>query len=250
MKAVNKVYVQFLGSGDAFGSGGRLQTCIYVDEGTVRFLLDCGASSLIAMKRWGVDPSLIDIILLTHLHGDHFGGLPFFLLDAQLISGRTRPLVVAGPPGLGSRIRDAMEVLFPGSSRAQQKFSLEFVEFTDGNVTRIGPLAVTPYGVIHASGAPPYALRVEAGGKTIGYSGDTEWTDALIRAAEGADLFICEAYFFEKRIKYHLDYRNLMAHRAELGCRRLILTHMSSDMLGRIESLDVECAEDGKYIEL
>jgi ribonuclease BN (tRNA processing enzyme) len=93
-------------------------------------------------------------------------------------------------------------------------------------------------------------LRVECGGKVIGYSGDTEWTDALIRAAEEADLFICEAYFFEKRIKYHLDYRNLMAHRDELGCRRLVLTHMSYDMLGRIESLDAECAEDGKCIVL
>jgi ribonuclease BN (tRNA processing enzyme) len=93
-------------------------------------------------------------------------------------------------------------------------------------------------------------LRVEIGGKIIGYSGDTEWTDALIRAAEGADLFICEAYFFEKRIRYHLDYRSLMAHRGELACRRLVLTHMSSDMLDRIESLDVECAEDGKCIVL
>jgi ribonuclease BN (tRNA processing enzyme) len=247
MRTVN---VRFLGSGDAFGSGGRLQTCIHVDDGRVRFLLDCGASSLIAMRRWGVDPSVIETILLTHLHGDHFGGLPFFVLDAQLISRRTRPLVVAGPPGLESRIRDVMESLFPGSSHVQLKFPIQFVELTDGKATRIGSLAVTPFGVIHASGAPPYALRVEWGGKIVGYSGDTEWTDALIRAAEGADLFICEAYFFEKRIKYHLDYRTLMAHRAELGCRRLVLTHMSNDMLSRIEDLDAEYAEDGKCIVL
>ena len=245
---MGKVNVTFLGSGDAFGSGGRFQTCIHVDDGTVRFLLDCGASSLIAMRRWGVNPSRIDTILLTHLHGDHFGGLPFFVLDAQLISLRTRPLVVAGPPGLESRIRDAMEVLFSGSSRVQLKFPIQFVELTDGDATRMGSLAVTPYGVIHASGPPAYALRVECGGKIIGYSGDTEWTDALVRAAEGADLFICEAYFFEKRIKYHLDYRTLIAHRAELRCRRLVLTHMGNDMLSRIEDLDAECAEDGRCV--
>jgi ribonuclease BN (tRNA processing enzyme) len=93
-------------------------------------------------------------------------------------------------------------------------------------------------------------LRVEVGGKIIGYSGDTEWTDALIRASQGADLFVCEAYFFDKRIKYHLDYRDLMAHRGELGCRRLLLTHMSDDMLGRIQDLDLEYAEDGKVILL
>ncbi len=247
---MSQVNLQFLGSGDAFGSGGRFQTCIYVDNGTVRFLLDCGASSLMAMKRWGVNPSLIDIILLTHLHGDHFGGFPFLVLDAQLISRRTRPLVVAGPPGLESRICDAMEVLFPGSSHVQQKFSLKFVELTDGDVTRIGPLVVTPYRVIHASGAPSYALRVEFGEKIIGYSGDTEWSEALIHVAEGADLFVCEAYFFEKKIRYHLDYQTLKDHRTELRCQRLILTHMNDDMLQRLQGLGIEWAEDGKRIVL
>jgi ribonuclease BN (tRNA processing enzyme) len=61
----------------------------------------------------------LDIILLSHLHGDHFGGLPFLILDAQF-SRRTRPLVIAGPPGVEARVRDAMEVLFPGSSAVQR----------------------------------------------------------------------------------------------------------------------------------
>lgn len=247
---MDEVSVTFLGSGDAFGSGGRFQPCIYVDAGTVNFLLDCGASSLIAMRRQGVDPSLVDIILLTHLHGDHFGGVPFFVLDARLISRRTKPLTVAGPPGLESRIRDSMELLFPGSSGVQQKFPLEFVELKEKELTRIGPLVVTPYRVIHASGALPYALRVECKDKIIAYSGDTEWTDELINAAKGADLFICEAYFFEKKMKYHLDYKTIMDHQAELGCQRLILTHMNNDILSRLQTIDMEHAEDGKRIVL
>src|SRR5512135_792801 len=114
---MSKVSVQFLGSGDAFGSGGRLQTCIYVDCGSVRFLLDCGATSMSALKHWRVSPNSIEAILLTHLHGDHFGGLPFFILDAQLVSRRTRPLSLAGPAGTEQRIQAAQEVLFPGSSQ-------------------------------------------------------------------------------------------------------------------------------------
>ncbi len=245
-----EVSVQFLGSGDAFGSGGRFQTCIYVRYDGARFLIDCGASSLIAMRRFGVEPSLVDIILLTHLHGDHFGGLPFFILDAQLISRRTEPLVVAGPPGLEARIHEAMEVLFPGSSQTQQRFSLEFVALPDQTAITIGSLVVTPYSVVHPSGAPAYALRVACGGKVIAYSGDTEWTDGLIQAVDGADLFICEAYYFEKKIKYHLDYQTLMEHRTELGCRRLILTHMNDEMLQRLKDVDIEWAEDGKCIVL
>jgi ribonuclease BN (tRNA processing enzyme) len=247
---VSEVSVQFLGSGDAFGSGGRFQTCTYVQSGATHFLIDCGASSLIAMRRLGVDPALIDIILVTHLHGDHFGGLPFFILDAQLISKRTRPLVVAGPPGLKARLPEAMEALFPDSSRVPQKFPLQLVELAAEAETSVGPLVVTAYDVVHPSGAPAYALRVACEDKVIACSGDTAWTDALTKAARGADLFICEAYFFEKKIKYHLDYQTLRSHREELGCRRLVLTHMSEDMLGRLQQVDAECAEDGKCIVL
>jgi ribonuclease BN (tRNA processing enzyme) len=245
-----EVIVQFLGSGDAFGSGGRLQTCIDVRGAGTRFLFDCGASSLIAMRRWRVDPSSIDVILLTHLHGDHFGGLPFFIVDAQLISKRIRPLVIAGPPGLEARILQAMEVFFPGSSKVPQRFVVQFIELPEGRCTTIGDLQVTPYRVVHASGAPPYALRVEYGGRVITYSGDTEWAETLLLAAAGADLFVCEAYFFDKKIKYHLDYGTLREHRGELTCRRLVLTHMNTDMLTKLAEVDAESAEDGKQIIL
>ena len=77
------VSIQFIGSGDAFGSGGRFQTCIRLTHQTGSLLIDCGASSLVALKRAGVPPASIDAILLSHLHGDHFGGVPFFILDAQ-----------------------------------------------------------------------------------------------------------------------------------------------------------------------
>ena len=246
---MSQVEVHFLGSGDNFGSGGRFQTCIYVKSDTASFLIDCGASSLIAMRRFGVAPSLIDLILVTHLHGDHFGGVPFFILDAQF-RRRTRPLILVGPAGLEARVRETMEVLFPGSSRVQQKFSIEFVELKDRSKTAFGSLAVTPYSVIHPSGDTPYALKIEFEGRVIGYSGDTEWTETLVEAARGVDLFICEAYFFEKKMKYHLDYRTLMGQRKKLECRRLILTHMSDDMLQRLQGLEIEWAEDGKSIVL
>ena len=247
---MSEVSIQFLGSGDAFGSGGRFQACIHVRSASASFLLDCGASSLIAMRRFGVDPNDIDAILISHLHGDHFGGIPFFVLDAQLISKRTRPLVIAGPPGLAARLRDAMEALFPGSSSVLREFDLELLQLPQRTPAQIGAIKVTPYEVVHASGAPAFALRAECDGKVIAYSGDTEWTDALADAARGADLFICEAYFLEKQVKFHLDYRTLMEHREELACNRLVLTHMSADMLRRVERLDVECAEDGKEIML
>lgn len=244
------VQVQFIGSGDAFGSGGRFQTCIMIRAtGTEPLLIDCGASSLIAMKRAAVDPSTISTVLISHLHGDHFAGVPFLILDGQF-SHRTRPLIVAGPRGTRERVEAAMEVLFPGSTKIQRRFAVEFVELSQRKAVNLGAATVTAFQVEHFSGAPSLAVRVECQGKIITYSGDTQWTDALVEAADGVDLFVAEAYFFDKQIKFHLDYRTLKAHRPELRCKRLVLTHMAEDMFQHRAEVEVECADDGMVITL
>jgi ribonuclease BN (tRNA processing enzyme) len=242
--------VQFLGSGDAFGSGGRLQTCIHVDAGDFRFLIDCGTSSLIGMRRWGVSPDQIDAIFITHLHGDHFGGIPFLLLENQFISKRTGPLTIVGPPGIEDRSRDAQEALFQGSSRLELRFPVHYLELQDGARTEVGPAVVTPSEVVHMKQAPSYALRIECGGRVVVYSGDTAWTDSLIQAVEGADLFICECYKRSKGVPLHLDLETLLEHRDQLRCKRLILTHLSQEMLDQVDRLDFEVAEDGKRVSL
>ena len=242
-----QIQLQLLGSGDAFGSGGRFQTCIRLTGPGGSLLIDCGASSLIAMKRAGVDPGEIGWVVLSHLHGDHFGGLPFLILDGQF-TRRTRPLVIAGPPGVKARVEAAMEVFFPGSAGVARRFAIEFIELPERAPTPVGPATITPFEVAHVSGAPSYALRAEYAGKIVVYSGDTEWCESLVEAARGADLFVCEAYFFEKKIRYHLDYKTLRQHLGRLDCRRVILTHMSQEMLARLGEVDLEHAEDGQVI--
>lgn len=243
------VTVQFLGSGDAFASGGRFQACISVRSERAHVLLDCGTSSLVAMRQLGVDPESVDAVVVTHLHGDHFGGIPFLVLDAQF-GRRERPLLLAGPPGLRERALQAMDVFFPGSSTTERRFELRFVELAERIETVVGAVAVTGYEVPHASGAPAYALRLVCGGTVVAYSGDGAWSEALVEAARGADLFICEAYSFEKPIKHHLAYATLREHRARLDCRRIVLTHMGADMLARRAEVDEETAEDGLSLTL
>lgn len=242
--------VQFLGCGDAFSSGGRLQTCFLVRSANGRFLIDCGATVLTSMRRFGVDPNGISFILLSHLHGDHIGGLPIFILDARYVSKRTAPLLIAGPPGTRKRILEAMEVLYPGSSATEDKFSLEFQEMEPGSHHQFGGVGVTPYEVSHGSGAPPLALRVEVGGKVITYTGDTEWVEALIPAGKGADLLVTEASSFEKHIPFHLSVKTLRARLPGIGAKRVILTHMGPDTLAQLDSLEFETAEDGKIVEV
>jgi ribonuclease BN (tRNA processing enzyme) len=247
---MDTVQVRFLGTGDAFGHGGRLQTCILIQTTKHRILIDFGASAMISLYRYGVNPNSIDLILLTHLHGDHFGGLPFFILDAQLISKRFHPLTVVGPIGSRERIMAAMEVMFPGSSKVKQKFDINIYELEAEQVWDSHGIKVVPYPVIHPSGDPSFALRVECDGRSIAYTGDTEWTEALIQSARGVDLLIAEAYFYKKQIKYHLNFKTLMDHMDELNPKRMIITHMSQDMLDMLEYIEVESADDGMIVEI
>ncbi|ODT15458.1 MAG: MBL fold metallo-hydrolase [Kaistia sp. SCN 65-12] len=242
--------LQFLGSGDAFGSGGRFNTCFHLERSRQgNLLVDCGASSMVAIRKWGVDPNGISTVLVSHLHGDHFGGLPFFLLDAQLVSRRTAPLILAGPPGFQERLMIVMEAMFAGSTKVERKFALEIRELELHERVEFNGLAVTPYLMKHYSGAPSYALRIETEGKVLTYSGDTEWVEELIPAGRDADLFICEAYFFDKVMKYHIDYTTLRRHLPEIGAKRTIVTHMSAELLGRQGEIALEAAHDGMVVD-
>ncbi|KIU46741.1 MULTISPECIES: MBL fold metallo-hydrolase [Bradyrhizobium] len=240
--------LRFVGCGDAFGSGGRFNTCFHLNGNSTNLLIDCGASSLPAMKRLEIDRDAIDLILITHFHGDHFAGLPFFLLDAQF-TRRSRPLVIAGPQGIETKLPEVMEVMFEHSSRTRQRFDLSVVTLAPQERRCFGEVTVTPYPVVHGeSGGPFLAYRIEAEGRVISYSADTEWTDALIPAARDADLFIAEAYTYDRMVKNHLSLKTLEAHLPEINARRVVLTHMSDDMLGRVGDLPYTVASDGMVV--
>ena len=243
--------LQFIGCGDAFGSGGRFNTCFHLVGEKTNVLIDCGASSLVAMKRLGTDRNAISTIVVTHCHADHFGGIPFFILDAQFFSKRREPLTIVGPVGLEAWYARVMETAFPGSSQASQKFELHLVEIAAGQSLVVQGTTVRAYQALHGPPDGPYlAVRIEAEGRSVAYTGDTEWTPALIPAARDADLFIAEAYFRDKTILTHLSLNTIEANLDQLRPRRLILTHMSDDMLHHPDRALYECAEDGMVIAI
>jgi ribonuclease BN (tRNA processing enzyme) len=244
------VHVRVVGSGDAFGSGGRYQTCIALAEeaqAAPTVLLDCGATTMTALREQRIDPNEIRAVLVSHLHGDHFGGLPFLILDGQF-RRRTEDLTVVGPPGTGSRLDAAMETLFPGSTQVQRRFEVRVLDHVHGEPHAVGDWRCTPFEVSHASGAPAYALRVDGPTSSVAYSGDTEWTDTLLEAADGVDLFLCEGYS-PAPVRWHLDLETLSSHRHRLTCRRLVLTHLSPSAL-ESDLNDWETAGDGATFDI
>lgn len=230
----------FLGSGDAFSSGGRLNTCMHVDADGTRFLMDCGASALAGFKQFGIDTLDIDVILITHFHADHYGGLPLLLVESKL-RRRTAPLPIAGPPGMREFFGDLLGSLLPGTP-ADFGFDVEFLEYSRDTATVVGPLSVRAWPVIHVPETIPHAIRVETGTRTIGYSGDTEWTDTLIDAARTTDLFVCEAVTLDRRIKNHVDYVTVLGRRPDLDCKTLVLTHMGPDVIAAEDRIRAEGA--------
>jgi len=244
------VSLTFIGCGDAFGSGGRFNTCFLLEGEKSKALIDCGPTTLTAMKQRGLKPNDIDVIFLSHLHGDHFGGLPFFLLEARYVSRRTTPLTIAGPSGMGARIEAACNVLFPGSYEKEFGFPLDFIEMEYGETSQAGDFAATPVWADHPSGDPSQILRVETEGKTVTYSGDTQWTDGLLDASKDADLFICECFMDKVGVPFHLTHEVLLEKRDLIEAKRMILTHMSSEMLAVADQSPFETAHDGLKVEI
>jgi ribonuclease BN (tRNA processing enzyme) len=242
-----------VGCGDAFGSGGRLQTAYQVDWTGGRFLIDCGATILIGLNRLKLDPNAIATIFISHLHGDHFAGLVWWLIHAQHVGRRTAPLSVIGPPGLAGRFVSAAEALFPGSSHVPRRYDLNFVELLSEAPLEVGGIRVTAFAVNHPSGAPSYALRFELDGKVIAFSGDSEWVENLVPAGRNADLYIMECYHFDGAPRFHMSWSKITAELDRIGAKRVMLTHMADAMLARRDDISdprVVLAHDGLSLEI
>jgi len=236
------------GTGDAFGSGGRLNSCFHLSFPAGQLLIDCGCSCLIGLQRCGITPAEIDTVVISHLHGDHFGGIPYLLLEGKYVSLRTRPLTLIGPPGLQQQVEAAAEALYPGVLSKKFNFPVEYQLLEPKKILQVNSAEIGCFQVKHGSCRHAYGLRVEVAGKVISYTGDTEWTDNLLPLAQGSDVLIAECFAYDQPVPSHLDYLTLLQKREQLDCQRLLLTHMGPAMLARVGQLELETLDDGDII--
>ena len=242
------VKIRFLGTGNAFADGGRSHACIHLEATGASLLLDCGGSSLPAIKK-ALDPATIQAIAISHLHGDHFGGIPYFLME-QYFAGRKAPLAIGGPRELQQRATRAGEALYKDFfGKITIDYGLSFVTLKETPVS-LGGAEVSALPVKHVAESDPHGLRVKIGGKLVAYSGDARFSDELVAVAKGADLFICESTNFLKSDPAHLSYKELIANRARLDCGRIILTHLGAESQAHIAEMELEVAQDGMLLTL
>jgi ribonuclease BN (tRNA processing enzyme) len=242
--------ITFLGTGDSFGSGGRHATSIFVQGNDFGVLLDCGPSVLPSMKAKNYSATQVDAVFISHFHGDHFGGVPFLLLEYQYRGPRRRPLTIAGPPGTIDKMKGLTQILFPGLHSKTPPYELAFRDLDSRQAEKVGPATLTPFPVKHFPDDVAYGFRLRLEGRIVVFSGDTAWTDELAKQSEDADLFVCECSSFEPETEFHMSHRDLETRRDEIRAQRVVLTHADEQVIARRSELVFELADDGQEIEL
>lgn len=238
--------LKVLGCGDAFCSGGRFNTSFYIQHSSLNLLVDCGATTLLALKQNQIPVQDIDVVVISHFHGDHFGGLIFLLLEEKK-NKRKKPLHIVSPVGMDDKLKTAVELFYPGSEMLEE-LDIRFKFYASHREIKIENLMIQSFPVIHSPESLPHGIRITLGDVVVAFSGDTEWTDELLPLSDGADLFICECNFYDSEIPGHLNYTELQKH--DFNSKRMILTHLGEEMLENLDKIEWEMAVDGKEISL
>jgi ribonuclease BN (tRNA processing enzyme) len=242
--------VVFIGTSDAFGSGGRRQSAALVRGPNGAFLLDCGMTTGTGLCELGIERDEIDTILVSHFHADHFGGIPPFLLAALYEDDRRHPLRIAGPPGIQNWVHNLADAMGYAIEDRRWPFEIHFEELSTGAPREIGPVRTYAFETLHQPHTFPHGILCETGAHRIAYSGDTGWFDGLPRAVAGSDLFISECTNRVEGFEYHLSLEILAEKKSLFDCGRILLTHLGSEMTDSRGSCDFETADDGLVVKL
>lgn len=249
----------FVGTGDAFNGAGRANSCYWIepetglDHGAI--MVDFGPTALLQLKRNGLNANTLDAVWLTHLHGDHIGGLPLLIIELWFQARRTRPLVIAGPPGSQARVEALIHTAYPSILQRAAQFPIEFIEWPVPGRAEIGGHVIETIRAQHDTLAIAASFRATlANGTVLVFSGDTGWQPALAALTEGADVFVCECSNVEPGYWAHLSVQEIKLHRAEFTPRTMYLSHLGADARvaakASVTALNAVIADDGLLIEI
>lgn len=219
-----------LGSATPYPSADNPCSGYLVSGGGTRIWMDAGSGTLGPLQRY-VGLGELDAVWISHLHADHSADLLtayYGLLFADV--ERAAPLPLFGPPGTADRLAG---FLTNGAARSPVESAFAVHELSDGHRTRVGALTLTSRAVTH--GMPAFAVRVEAGGRALVYSGDTAPCPALTSLAEGCDLLLCESESARRPARgeaEHLHHTPEEAGTTAAAARaaRLVVTHVGRDL--------------------
>ena len=245
--------VRVVGVGDAFTARYH-NACLLFEGGGTRLLVDAPPALARALRDLSLSaPELpavglddIDHVLITHLHGDHVGGLEQLLFWRRFVTGKKASLyaIPAVLSGLWeTRLRGGMEALMDSPGGPVRTLSLE--DYADVHplgpgTSSLGALSIEWRPTIHH--IPTSALRIRNGSRSFGYSADTAFDPTLIAWLEQADLF-----FHETNLGIHTPLASLAALPEDTRARMRLIHYPD---FHDVESSPIACAREGQRIEL
>ncbi len=243
-----------IGCAGSFPGPDSSASCYLLQHDGTSILLDLGNGSLGSLARH-IDPFEVSAVALSHLHIDHCADVASLYVGRKWQpDGPLPPIPVAGPEGVGDRMANIYGLPLDVGMKEQ----FDFIDYDHAPV-EFGPFMITPFLVNHC--VVSYGLRVEAGGRTLVFSGDTGACQNLIDNSVGADLALYEASYLSRRENppdMHLTGKEAAELANAAGVKRLILTHLvawydSEEVLAEAMGLfsgDVELAKPGMVVEI
>lgn len=217
--------ITFLGSSNAFAAGGRYWSSFLVDG---KYVFDAPPTLLPHLKQLNVPLNQIEVIFLTHHHGDHFMGMPFMFLEYFYMTKRTEDLTIVGPPGVQEWIERFSDSCYPNITR-DAGYRRIYVDAVPGKELQAAGVTFTAWPMCHVSDQmDAMGYRVRIGDKTVAYTGDTMYCEEVYRLAEGADVLVVDCTYAEGTGPEHMGLDDVKKIRERVPLdTAIVLTHLN-----------------------
>lgn len=184
------------------------------------------------LRKLGLSPNAVSGIAFTHLHGDHIGGYPFFLIDALFNSARSEPLELLGPVGTRESLSTLVQAMYGNLDQHLGRLSLPLEELEPGGMAKIAGYEVRGFAADHMDPPEqPLCLRItDPTGCAVAFSGDTRLCPGLFAAADGTDLCVAECTALAPPAGRHSTYVEWREAFSEFRGRALAFTHLGADV--------------------
>ncbi len=225
-----------LGSGNSFNINGRGHTSFLIDG---EILVDCGPTILYNIEKFKIDISNLQIILITHFHGDHFLGLPFVMLYFEYIVHRKQPITIIGPKGLKKNYKKLLNLSYPG---IEFSFQIPIIELkknqTITTYVNNKHYTIKSYPITHKKESIGY--RITNNNKTFAFTGDTILNEQVYHLLEDVNIGILELSLQdnpENKIS-HVSLSEVLQNRDKIKAKKLYFNHITDKLSKEVKKIN------------